>query len=99
MNGKILEGKIALVTGASRGLGRAMALALGGAGARLALVGRAKEKLAETQAMASAEGIESEVYICDVREEDQIAGLDRQMQGAAVRMASKRAAWSGPGRV
>jgi len=80
MNGKILEGKTALVTGASRGLGRAMALALGGAGARLALVGRAKEKLAETQAMASAEGIESEVYICDVREEDQIAGLERDVK-------------------
>jgi NAD(P)-dependent dehydrogenase (short-subunit alcohol dehydrogenase family) len=78
MNGKFLEGKTALVTGASRGLGRAMALALGGAGARLALVGRAKDKLAETQAMAK--GIESEVYICDVREEDQIAKLEQDVK-------------------
>jgi 2-deoxy-D-gluconate 3-dehydrogenase len=78
MNGKFLEGKTALVTGASRGLGRAMALALGGAGARLALVGRAKDKLAETQAMAK--GIESEVYICDVREEDQIAKLEKDVK-------------------
>jgi 2-deoxy-D-gluconate 3-dehydrogenase len=79
MNGKFLEGKTALVTGASRGLGRAMALALGGAGASLALVGRAKEKLDETRAMASAEGIESEIYICDVREEDQIGRLERDV--------------------
>ena len=77
MNGKFLEGKTALVTGASRGLGRAMALALGGAGARLALVGRAKDKLAETQAMAK--GIESEVYICDVREEIQIDKLEKDV--------------------
>ena len=52
MNGKFLDGKTAVVTGASRGLGRAMALALGGGGAKLALVGRDKQKLAETQALA-----------------------------------------------
>lgn len=80
MDGTFLEGKTALVTGASRGLGRAMALALGGAGARLALVGRAKDKLAETQAMAKANGIESEVYICDVREEDRIARLEKDVK-------------------
>jgi NAD(P)-dependent dehydrogenase (short-subunit alcohol dehydrogenase family) len=80
MNGKFLEGKTALVTGASRGLGRAMSLALGGAGAKLALVGRAKDKLAETQAMAKAKGIESAVYICDVREEDQIVGLEKDVK-------------------
>ncbi len=80
MDGTFLEGKTALVTGASRGLGRAMALALGGAGARLALVGRAKDKLAETQAMAKAKGIESEVYICDVREEDRIARLEKDVK-------------------
>jgi NAD(P)-dependent dehydrogenase (short-subunit alcohol dehydrogenase family) len=34
-----LKGKVAVITGASRGIGRATALALGGAGARLALVG------------------------------------------------------------
>ena len=42
-----LEGKIALVTGGGRGLGRAMALALGQAGADLALVSRTKEELRE----------------------------------------------------
>ena len=33
-----LTGKVAVITGASKGLGKAMALALGGAGANLALV-------------------------------------------------------------
>jgi len=80
MNGKFLEGKTAVVTGASRGLGRAMALALGGAGAKLALVGRARDKLAETQDLAKQKKIESEVYICDVREELQIAKLEQEVK-------------------
>ena len=80
MNGKFLDGKMAVVTGGSRGLGRAMALALGGAGARLALVGRDREKLAETQALAKDRGIESEIYICDVREESQVSKLEQDVK-------------------
>ncbi|HYT59647.1 MAG TPA: SDR family NAD(P)-dependent oxidoreductase, partial [Haliangiales bacterium] len=45
MNQKKLQGKVALITGASRGLGKAMALALADAGARLALVSRNLEQL------------------------------------------------------
>ena len=80
MNGKFLDGKTAVVTGASRGLGRAMALSLGGAGARVALVGRNQEKLAETQTLAQEQGIESEIYLCDVREESEVAELERQVK-------------------
>ncbi len=80
MNGKFLDGKTAVVTGGSRGLGRAMALALGGAGARLALVGRDQEKLAETQTLAKDKGIESEIYICDVREEFQVSKLEQEVK-------------------
>ena len=41
-----LKSKTAVITGASRGLGRAMALALAGEGVRLALVARDQAKLA-----------------------------------------------------
>ena len=45
-----LEGKAAVVTGASRGLGRAIASALAREGVRVALVGRDEERLAEAAA-------------------------------------------------
>jgi NAD(P)-dependent dehydrogenase (short-subunit alcohol dehydrogenase family) len=51
-----LDGRVALVTGASQGLGRAMALALGEAGADLALVARSREALEETAAAVTALG-------------------------------------------
>ena len=53
-----LDGKLALVTGASRGLGKAIALALAGRGADLALVSRGEEALRDTAAQAGGvEGV------------------------------------------
>ncbi|MGD2139755.1 MAG: 3-oxoacyl-ACP reductase family protein [Burkholderiales bacterium] len=80
MDGKFLEGKTAVITGASRGLGRAIALALGSAGARLALADCDEEELANTQALASEQGMESEMFGCDVREETQILKLEQDVK-------------------
>jgi NAD(P)-dependent dehydrogenase (short-subunit alcohol dehydrogenase family) len=79
MNTTTLDGYVALITGASRGLGRAMALALGEAGAKLALVSRDKEKLDETAAEASKLGAESEIFLANVADEAQVAALERQV--------------------
>lgn len=79
MADKMLDGKIALITGASRGLGKAMALALGAAGARLALVGRDASKLEETAAAIQAAGGETAVFTADVTDEAQVRKLDEDV--------------------
>jgi NAD(P)-dependent dehydrogenase (short-subunit alcohol dehydrogenase family) len=79
MEGKFLQAKVAVITGASRGLGRAMALALGESGARLALVGRNRDKLAETRKLAADTGAESEIFLADVRDEAQVAKLEKDV--------------------
>lgn len=79
MADSIVNGKIALVTGASRGLGKAMALALAGAGARLALVARDREKLKETAEESRQAGAEAEVFETDVSDEAQILQLEKDV--------------------
>ncbi|MBI1737096.1 MAG: SDR family oxidoreductase [Candidatus Rokubacteria bacterium] len=61
-----LDGKVAIVTGASRGLGRAMALALGEAGAAVALAARSKPDLDETARLVTATGGRALVVTTDV---------------------------------
>lgn len=74
---KKLEGRAALITGASRGLGKAMALALGEAGARLALVGRDLEALREAAATAQAAGVEAATFQTDVSDEQAVGELEQ----------------------
>jgi NAD(P)-dependent dehydrogenase (short-subunit alcohol dehydrogenase family) len=72
---EFLKGKVAVVTGASRGLGRAIAVALAGEGVRVALTGRDEAKLAETEAAIRARGGEAVPFKADVTDEDQVAAL------------------------
>ena len=58
-----LKGKVAVITGASRGLGRAMALSIGQAGAQIACVGRDEAKLQETQSLLEEAGVSSSVFL------------------------------------
>jgi len=70
-----LHGKTALITGASKGLGKAMALALAEAGARIALVSRDETKLHETARQIRDGGALAEVFVADVTDEAQVAGV------------------------
>jgi NAD(P)-dependent dehydrogenase (short-subunit alcohol dehydrogenase family) len=74
-----LKGKVAVITGASRGLGRAMAVALGGAGVKLALVSRDRGKLEETAAEAAKLGAEAAVFQVDVSDEAQVRQVERDV--------------------
>ena len=75
----VLKDKVALVTGASRGLGRAMALALADAGAALALVGRDAEKLEESAAAVRGRGAEAKVFVADVTDEARVRQLEAEV--------------------
>ena len=79
MSKKTLEGRVALITGGSRGLGKAMALALASDGAALALVARDAAKLAETAVEARALGVRVDTFLADVTSEDQVAALQKQV--------------------
>ncbi len=67
-----VEGRVALVTGASQGIGRACALLLAASGARLALCARNQEKLERLADEIKGQGGEAEVFPLDVSNEEAI---------------------------
>ncbi|MBV8438287.1 MAG: 3-oxoacyl-[acyl-carrier-protein] reductase [Silvibacterium sp.] len=67
-----LQGKNALVTGASQGIGRACALALAQAGARVALAARNETKLAEVAEEIATNGGSAEVFAIDMASDESI---------------------------
>ena len=67
-----LAGQVALVTGASQGLGRSIAEALAAAGAAVALVARSADKLADVAAGITAAGGRAEAFPCDVTKGEDI---------------------------
>lgn len=74
-----LDGKVAVVTGVGRGLGRACACALGGAGAEVVLISRTLSDLEAVAAEIAAEGGTARPLVCDVSDlgdiTDKIGGL------------------------
>jgi NAD(P)-dependent dehydrogenase (short-subunit alcohol dehydrogenase family) len=74
-----LAGKIALVSGASKGLGKAMALALSAKGAALALVARNREQLADVKKEIEAAGGTAEVFLADVVREEDVLRIEREV--------------------
>jgi NAD(P)-dependent dehydrogenase (short-subunit alcohol dehydrogenase family) len=77
-----LNGKVAVITGASKGLGKAMALALGAAGASIALASRDVEQLNGVKQAVENVGGKAQVFQTDVVEEEQIRKLERDVMEA-----------------
>jgi 3-oxoacyl-[acyl-carrier protein] reductase len=70
-----LSGQVAVVTGASQGIGRAIAETLAANGATVALVARSAGKLADVAAAIQAAGGKAEVFPCDVTQGEAIAAV------------------------
>ncbi|MBI1739276.1 MAG: 3-oxoacyl-[acyl-carrier-protein] reductase [Acidobacteriales bacterium] len=67
-----LEGRVALVTGASQGIGHACAVALAGQGASVAVAARNQLKLEELVQQITAAGGKAAAFVMDVADEEQI---------------------------
>jgi NAD(P)-dependent dehydrogenase (short-subunit alcohol dehydrogenase family) len=78
---KTLSGKVAIITGASKGLGKAMALSLAAAGAKIALVSRDREKLDAVAHEIHSAGGEAAVYLADVTNEADVARIGEEIAG------------------
>jgi len=70
-----LDDQVAIVTGGSRGLGQEIAEGLGEAGARVMIVARREQWLAQSLAELRGMGLEVDGMLCDVAETDQVQAV------------------------
>ena len=74
-----VQGKIALITGASSGIGLTVAKRLAAAGAHVLLVSRTEETLKEVQAEIQADGGQASVFPCDLNDMNSIDEVSKQI--------------------
>lgn len=77
---KPLEGKVTLVTGGSRGIGRAIALRLASLGADVAICGRNAGKLSETEAKLRETGVRALAIVADLTLANEVAKLVERVE-------------------
>ena len=70
-----LEGRVALITGASQGIGQAIAIRLAAAGASVALAARNQDKLNEGVQQITSAGGKASAFQLDVADEEQIKSV------------------------
>ena len=80
LNNFSLEGKVALITGASYGIGFAIAKAMAGAGATIVFNDIKQELVDKGIAAYKEEGIEAHGYVCDVTNEDAVNAMVAQIE-------------------
>ena len=75
-----INGKVALVTGGSRGLGRESALHLAAEGVNIAICARGEEQLNNTASELRATGVNVGAYIADLGDENESATLKTKVE-------------------
>uniref|UniRef100_A0A8C0IPH2 Uncharacterized protein n=1 Tax=Chelonoidis abingdonii TaxID=106734 RepID=A0A8C0IPH2_CHEAB len=81
-SGGRLAGRVCLVTGASRGLGKGIALQLSEAGATVYITARQREPLLRAAEEVSARGGRCVPVVCDSSREEEVAALFERLQQA-----------------
>jgi NAD(P)-dependent dehydrogenase (short-subunit alcohol dehydrogenase family) len=81
-----LEGRVAVVTGAASGIGRAMARSFGAAGMKVALADVEAGALREARKELAADGVESAAFVCDVSQADAVHKLAEDARAAFGRL-------------
>ena len=81
MNDFRLDGKVALVTGASDGIGFAIACAFAKAGAKIAFNARSEEKNQKAVERYKENGVDAKAYVCDVTDEKAVQELVKKVEG------------------
>ncbi|WP_018108660.1 gluconate 5-dehydrogenase [Bacteroides propionicifaciens] len=80
INNFSLEGKIALVTGGTYGIGMGMATALGKAGAKVIFNARKADAVKAAESEYRANGVDAYGYVCDVTKEDQVVAMVKDVE-------------------
>ncbi|MDQ0380342.1 SDR family NAD(P)-dependent oxidoreductase [Amycolatopsis thermophila] len=88
-----MRGRTALVTGGGNGLGRAIAVALSQAGARVVVTGRNRDTLEETVAALPGPG---RAAVCDVADPGSVAALAGELAGEEISVLVNNAGVAGP---
>src|SRR6266540_3009777 len=78
--GGALAGRVAVVTGGGRGIGAAIALALGEAGAAVAISGRDRAALDDTLGRLRARGVRAAAFVCDVSRPDEVTSFAAEVR-------------------
>jgi NAD(P)-dependent dehydrogenase (short-subunit alcohol dehydrogenase family) len=81
-----LQGQVALITGASRGLGLAIARALGGAGATVGCLARDRDELDRAVAALAGDGIRARALVASVTSEPEVATAVADLERAEGRI-------------
>ncbi|CAM3872113.1 3-ketoacyl-ACP reductase [Cohnella lubricantis] len=76
-----LQGKVALITGAGRGIGRAAAIALAQEGVHVGLIGRTMSNLVKVQQEAQALGVKAAAAAADVKDLNSVTQAAERIQG------------------
>lgn len=76
-----LDGRRAFVTGGNSGIGAAMALALGLAGACVIIAGRREKENREAAARLKQAGIEADSFVCDLSNQDALPDIGKTVAG------------------